>query len=175
MKNHKLHLLIVVFAIQIIINSCKIETDKNIDVEKVKQEMADRKFKRLTDAQIVQGAYEKALELRESAMNEIKPDSLLCGKKEFDQLSNEEKVFIEKIEVSCKENPFTDSKGKQVWEAYIYNIQNGLPLKDNIQKLENGRLVYSYPFSFKNSEEDSVNQLGLLNIWINKKELIRSL
>ncbi|WP_020529203.1 hypothetical protein [Flexithrix dorotheae] len=174
MKDYRFLLIVFIFLISE--TSCKIETDKNIDVEKVKQEMADRKFKRLTDAQIVQGAYDKAVELRKSALKDLKLDTLLCGKTDFSALSAKEKIFIEKIEVSCEENPFRDSKGKQVWEAYHYNIQNGLPLKDNIQKLEDGELVYSFPFSFEKSENDSIiHQLGLLNIWINKKELIRNL
>jgi hypothetical protein len=163
---------LLLFSLIFFLNACTIKQSDNVNVDVVKEEISDAKIKRLTDAQIVQEAYEKGKVISDTLMPILKKQTQLCGFQDFSALNNTQKALILKISLDCQMPNNISDKEKQVWESYLYGIQENIPLKDNIQKLEEDEILYTYPF-LQSNVSDSTQKLAVLKILLSKKEVIR--
>ncbi|GAB4331116.1 MAG: hypothetical protein OHK0038_05810 [Flammeovirgaceae bacterium] len=163
---------LLLFNLILIFAACNIKQSDNVNVDIVKQEISNAKIKRLTDAQIVQEAYEKGKMIADTLMPILKKQQQLCGFQDFSSLNNQQKSLILKISLECQMPSNVSDKEKQVWESYLYGIQENIPLKDNIQKLEEDQILYTYPF-LQESAQDPTQKLAVLKILLSKKEVIR--
>jgi len=159
----------------VVATSCKVETDSNMDVEKVKQEIKDRKIRKITDAELLVEASDRGktvvalfLEQQPLSQNACGTDNWLPKEAEEGELGE----LLERVVVYCKAAPGFGQKERQIWEAYQYNTENGLELQPNIQKLADGeQLLYTHPFSYQNTAGG--NSLGVLAVYFSKKDVIR--
>jgi|GEM_PF-5906795 len=138
-----------------------------MDVEKVKEEINERKIRRFTDAQIVQAAYDSGKVI----ISDLKLSSTSCNDRI--EISND---LVQECIIICDSTNLTNKKEQQVWEAYQYNFANELPLKDNIQKSNDTSILYTKPLSSNNQvKSDSLDTLKVIFLRIKKKELILSM
>lgn len=114
--------------------------DQKIDTTKAREEMEDREIKVVSDAEIVERAMEIGMSVSEDFVLEVVPEPLsgtLVLNTEFgpDSLYQKHRYFFDDPE---------DLSGKalQVFEAYRYNRENDIVSEPNLQKLDDGRLLY---------------------------------
>jgi hypothetical protein len=149
---------------------CKVETDNAINVEKVKEEINDRKIKRYTDAQIVQAAFEMGKSIADSLGEDLLAGAV-CGQSLKERLSDTwQKQAADAVSVICTLATNWQEKEKLVWEAYAYNQENGLPLQENIQRIDPEFFVFTHPLA-----ADTTVTFRVLRIQLSSKEVIRSL
>ena len=121
--------------------------------QKIKEETADRKIKRITDADILNAAKARAEKLYKS---------IDTNKYNF-STSNEQIKWV-----SMKDT-LTNVYEKNMQEAYQYSLDQGLELYDNIEEVENAIIVYTKPEVISDSLQ------GFWIISLDKKEVIRAL
>jgi len=163
--NQKSFSLIQLVTITLLLGNlaCSVK-QADMDVEKVKEEINSRKIKRLTDAQIVQAAYDSG----KAIVANIDLKAVECNK----QL-NINHALVEACSIVCDSTLLSNTKELQIWEAYTYNHKNGLPMNDNIQKSTDSNLLYTYPIN----NSDTTNQFTdtqpkVVFLKISKKKLV---
>jgi hypothetical protein len=140
--------------------SCSSES--RIDREKVKQEMENRKIKKVKDHDIIEhgfkmGSYissesEKALlNLLQNAIQEKGIEGAveycnLAVNPLMDSLKNEHKAIIGRTSHRLRnKNNKPDQSEKEILEAYLYNVEKGYDLTENIQLLNDEYVLYTKP------------------------------
>jgi hypothetical protein len=117
--------------------------------QKLKQEAADRKIQRHTDADILTAAKIMAVEVYElSKSKDILPDNMRWVSLQ-DTLSNSYEV--------------------QMQEAYQYSIDKGLTLYENIEASEDGEYIFTKPENLTDSTH------GFWIIVLEQKAIIKSI
>lgn len=142
--------------------------DQKIDTTKARQEMEDREIRVLSEADILERAMEIGLELSKDFAIEVVPEPFTetyVINTEFgpDSVYKKHRYFFDDPE---------DLAGKplQVFEAYLYNRENGLASDPNIQKLDGGKMLYfTLPMY-----ADSVS-VGMWAIEIPRKKVVLSI
>jgi len=152
--------------------SCNLKTSDKIDAEAVNQEIKARKIKRLTDAQIVQSAFERGKDIASHLIPVLEKDTAICQFSNFSLVPEVKQKFISKIEMVCETKSDFKEKEKQVWEAYQYNFKEGLAVEENIQKIDDKEILYSYPFFYPNDNGEDC--LAMLRLLLSKREVIRN-
>lgn len=114
--------------------------DQKIDTTKARQEMEDREIKVVSDAEIVERAMEIGLNISKDFSIQVVPEPLsetLVLNTDFgtDSLYQKHRYFFDDPE---------DLSGKalQVFEAYRYNRENSIVSEPNLQKLNDGKVLY---------------------------------
>lgn len=136
--------------------------------EALRQEMANREPKKVSDAEIIESAYTQGKIIADSSQKVI-----------FNTLvvQLEEAGFVEALKF-CNVNayPLTDSLSSKfgaeikrvsnkprnpsnapdeletlLLDSYLYNVENDLPLEDNVQKIDENYLLYTMPIVINNS------------------------
>ena len=134
----------------------------DMDVEKVKEEINSRKIRRVTDAEIVQAAYDSG----KTIIEKVDLDQTSCN--ESINLENE---LVLSCSLVCDDAVLEDEKEKQIWSAYQYNFENGLEMADNIQKSGDAVLLYTLPITVANTSDASPSP-KVLFLRISRKALI---
>ena len=142
--------------------ACDSGSQRSVNREALREEMRNRKPKKLSEAQITAEAFRQGNLLAEAAQ-----DSLLERLKSViktagvpaaieycqlqalpitESLSAEYKAAIRRSSLSLR-NPANapDVLENQLLEAYHYNQENKLPLEDNVQRLGEEYLLYTKP------------------------------
>ena len=117
--------------------------------QKLKQEAADRKIVRVTDADILTAAKEMASGIFEQRQG----DST--------KRDNVKWISLQDSTLSAYE--------RQMQEAYQYALDQGLDLYDNIEDTEDGMIIFTKP----DISPDSIH--GFWVITLDKKEVIKAL
>ena len=148
--------LLILFLLGV---ACSCGDDK-IDTAKAKAEMEAREIKKVSEAEIVEEAFRLGRELKTPF--EIKIDS-----------NGFYSVYLGQDEKISKAHYFLDStyrlKGKAlgIFEAYQYNLENGINSEDIVQKLDDkDTFLYTSP-SFFNDQN-----VGIWAIRFSRKELV---
>jgi hypothetical protein len=190
---------IVAFCSVMLLTACGgiDSSEQQIDRESIREEMEQREIRRVLPAELVEAAYERGATLSQQAL-EIAIDArqtksgtlqgpgdfLSAAGKHIDSLAKAENVDIRWVSVDT-DTALLGEKERQLWEAYLYNIENELPVNDNVQRLGDEEYLYTRPLSLSpelrkkiaGSEETESPQgfLGMWSIRISKKRLIQSM
>lgn len=164
MKNIYQHITCYLILIGILF-SCGLKTSDKIDANNVNRQIKERKIKQIHENDIAEKGYSIGQEIMK---NNIFPFN--CGQLDLNLLPDSLKPFVTKAWVECSES--SDKIRKSVWKAYEYNIQNKLPLNDNIQNIITSSNRNSYLYSSPSSNNDS---LKIIQIELNHKALVLSL
>ncbi|MEN7546525.1 hypothetical protein AAG747_01310 [Rapidithrix thailandica] len=149
---------------------CQVKQSDYVDTDLVKREIKSREFKKLTDAQIMNGAYEQGKKLSNKILTEHTFTSHYCDSGElFTQYADS---ICQTVRLVCAEQNTQDKTEAAIWQAYQHNYREDMDLSDNIQELNEAEYLYSHPIVLEN---DSAKSFTLLNIVINKKEMIKTL
>ena len=162
----KMNFLFGCFFIAVLI-SCGGEQSQ-LDSESLKEEMSNREIKRISESDIMQRAYELGDEVAtqaqialgsklKTAMQDGGPVSAIefCNVNAYpllDSLRLKYQVSIKRASFRTR-NP-QDSPTEMealLLEAYQYNVENSLELKDNLQKLGDTAILFSRPIVLNNA------------------------
>lgn len=169
-------------------------SEQGIDREAIREEMEQREIKRILPAELVEGAYQRGEALAEAARDlvlntypqpvEQQPADFVTDEanEKIDSLSKAEDVNIAWVSKTT-DTASLGEKEKQLWEAYLYNVDNDLPLNDNVQRIGEEEYLYTKPLlldpeirrNMLGSESDTTAFLGMWSIRISKKNLIQSM
>lgn len=148
--------------------ACGPSPDGQINREKVKEEIENRELKRISEAEIIAGAYtagnllanaaDKGLakKMEKAIMTHGAPASLqycsLEDIKALDSLLNVYGANMKRVSFLKKNSPGILSETEAgLLEAYRYEAENNGKLNPNVQPLENGDLLYSAPILLNNN------------------------
>ncbi|MBD0400129.1 MULTISPECIES: hypothetical protein [unclassified Flammeovirga] len=145
--------------------SCGLRTSDKIDANSVNKQIKERKIKQIKENDIA----EKGFSIGSSIIKTISIDQA-CGDLSLDIFADSLKPYIKKAWIECS-TP-TDEIEKSVWEAYQYNLDNNLPLNDNIQKIITSSNKKSYLYS---SAMNNNGSLKIVQIELNHKALVLAL
>lgn len=138
------------FVLSILIcSACNQEGMSDEHRQKLKQEAADRKIQRVTDADILNAAKIQVEEVYSS---------------------NQSKRILQKNAkwISLQDSA-TSGYEQQIQEAYQYSLNQGLALYDNIEDTKDGKIIFTKP----GIVSDSIH--GFWLITLDKKEVIKGL
>ena len=160
---------IVLFFFTLIISSCGGNIKADMDVEKVKDEIASRKIKHFTDAQITQAAYDFGKEFIEKE----KFNSVNCNSSMLRENNNK---IIDSCFLICNDSLISNEKEKLIWQAYNKNFEQGALMSSNIQEVDNNYFLYTTPLtSLANINKEATKSFEIVFLRINKKNLIKNM
>ena len=168
------------------------EEQKNMQSDELKEEMADRELKRLSEGEIMAKAKELGGEiakisqstlgeqLKKAISEEGVPGALkYCNVNAYPLLDSLQKTYGASIKrASLRARNVLDEPNsieRQILEAYQYNIEQGIDLDENVQRLGDTAILYSKPIILNNGiclncHGDPQNEIGASN-----SELIQEL
>lgn len=159
--------------------------------DKLKQEMADKKVKRVTIVQMNESVDDWGQEIAKVAQNELTarlkqagttaPSAELCQLKGLPQtqaLIKKYGVNVRLLSAADIKNPGLAPKEREVLDAYLYNVENKLPQTSNIQKIGDTLFVYNVPVPTDNPicRQCFAGQAQPLAVWrvaFPKREVVR--
>ena len=131
---------------------------------KIKEDMAQHKIVRVTDAEITATAFARGREIIKS-ISTLKNDTL--------KTDSVGKVYKAKIGWVVPGKKSALAIEQQLIEAYLESLING-GMQDNVQRLEADSMLYTFPVTEKLSD-GSETVKGMWSIKISKKDLILSM
>ena len=120
--------------------------------DKLKQEMADKKVKRLTNADLTEavdswGEQIVAIAEQEAATKLAKGDGQgVCDLHDLPKtqaLADRYGMTISLLSAADVQNPKLGQKEREVLDAYLYNAENNLPQSSNIQRISDTLFIYN--------------------------------
>jgi hypothetical protein len=164
----KMNVVYGIFIMLLCLACGQIDTQRQSDT--LKKEMKAKKLKRLTEGQIQTAAFEegKSIVLRLEGILLSIADTNNFDCEEFKNIQFQNEVLVS-FRLFCQQSPEMNEKERQIWEAYQNNLNQKLPIGDNLQKLGETAFLYSCPLYIKNQYQ------GLWSIILNKKEIVRKM
>jgi hypothetical protein len=170
------------FAFILILGLLSCGKTERVDTQAVKEEIADREIRRISEVEII----DKALSIAKEDEKKI----LLC-------LNKSEDTAFEKFSiVSCFDKSDSirilsgklylndDTVGRNEVEnglisAYKFDSRNGQKLYSNLQDLKNDQFLYSFPVyqgdSIFSLTPSNTSGLGIVLVYYSKKEVVKSM
>ncbi|BDD06301.1 hypothetical protein [Aureibacter tunicatorum] len=144
-----------------ILSSCNEERHKDAGSAAFKKERKNRSFRKISQGEITAQAFKVGRELRPVL------DSLnTLGKLDSTQQWEGFKISV----IDSSRFSKADSISQQLYDAYLYNLENKLPMEDNVQALNDDRYIYAYPL------QDSLSSsFKLVEVFLAKKNIILSM
>jgi hypothetical protein len=146
------------------------QADTQRKSEAFKEERKAREIRRITDGQIQTAAYEEGKNLHTRLegilLSQVDSTDFDCETAKEVQFQNE---ILVSFKLHCAKNETMNEKEAQIWEAYQKNIQQKLPIGDNLQKLGDTEFLYSAPFYLNKQYK------GIWSIVLNKREIVRKI
>lgn len=177
---------VLVFSFTLSLLSCNPDRIKQTD--QLRQEMADKKIKRVTNADLNETVNTWGQQIVQVVQNELtnklraggSPDSL-CRLKQLPKtiaLANRYALTIDLMGAQDVKNPRLAPKEREVLDAYLYNAENKLAQQSNIQRIGDSLYVYNAAVPADNPICQTCfgNQQQPLAIWrlvFSKREVIR--
>lgn len=162
--------------------------------DRLKQEMADKKVRRVTSAdlneavdswgqQIVAIAEKEATEKLATLKNEARTKETVCDLQQLPKtqaLAKRYGLTISLLGAADVENPKLAQKEREVLDAYLYNAQNRLPQSSNIQRIGDTLYVYNAAVPVSNALcqvcfGDQKEPLAVWRLAFPKQEIVRHL
>ncbi|GAA4407157.1 hypothetical protein GCM10023187_27400 [Nibrella viscosa] len=180
---------ILPLALLVLIASCN--TDRIQYTDKLKQEMADKKVKRVTAVQMNEAVNEWGEQIARVVQNELssKLQQTMATRAaaEVCQLQNLPKTQaiatkygarISLLGAADIKNSNLAAKEREVLDAYLYNVENKLPQTSNIQRIGDTLFVYNAPIPTENPicRQCFAGQTQPLAVWriaFPKREVVR--
>jgi hypothetical protein len=135
--------------------------------EALRQEMANREPKKVSDAEIIESAYTQGKIIADSSQKVIFNTLLVqleeagftealkfCNVHAYpitDSLSKRFGAIIKRVSDKPR-NPLNspDELETLLLDSYLYSVENNLPLEDNVQKIDENYLLYTKPIVINN-------------------------
>jgi hypothetical protein len=149
----------------LLFTACNVNQRDYVDVFTVKQEMKDRKPKRIMEATVTEAAIKEGKKIMEKLL--LLTPAPACGKMDYAKMDSATKMFIQSFDLICSLNECKTANEKQIFEAYQYNVANKILPTENIQKVDDKLLLFTFPLI----KSDSLK--GIFSIVLVKKEIIR--
>lgn len=145
--------LVSVFAVSFFVLSCNPE-NRIQQTPALRQEIADKKVKRITNIQLTETVDSWGQQLTAIAQKELAATlaqnttnaTTLCqlkGLPKTQALAKRYSFEINLLGASDVQNPTLPQKEREVLDAYLYNAENKLPQQANIQKINDTLFVYN--------------------------------
>lgn len=176
------------FTLSLFITACNPE-NRIQQTTALKQEIADKKVKRITDIQLNETVDSWGEQLTAIAQQELTAkltqqpadSEKLCqlnGLTKTQALAKRYSFTIALLGASDIQNPKLPQKEREVLDAYLYNAENKLPQPTNIQKINDTLFVYNTAVPTGNliCKACFGNQKQPLAVWrlvFHKREVIR--
>ena len=77
--------------------------------------------------------------------------------------------LVQRYSLVCQDAPALLPKEREIWQAYQYNVQNKLPIAENVQKVDNDFMLYTAPVTINEK------LVGMWSVLVDKKELVKEL
>ena len=158
------------FLILLVLGAC---SDKKVDTTFIQKEMKAREVKVVPEAKILQTAMSIGNRIAKELQNIPFGEHTNTGLIEYNE-PVQQKLLLEDISIRAlsfeSETQSMHEKERQLLEAYLYNIENGLPLEANVQQLNEGEtLLYTVPLVREGSP------LGMWSVKIPRKTVVLSI
>lgn len=114
--------------------------DQKIDTTKAREEMENREIKVVSEAEIIERALEIGNTLYKSFSIEVVPEPITKTYVINTNFGNDS--IYQKHRYLFDDPEDLGGKPLQVFEAYRYNRDNGLVSEPNVQKLDDGKMLY---------------------------------
>lgn len=180
-KLKKSLLIVVFFGLLLHVFTACDNNDSVIDTRSLKEEIGNRKIKKISDSQILEASFVKGRELIDTLSTQkntqphaIAPDTLdkqyRLGAMQplVESLQQVNKAEIKKIIAGDLSSTTTRKPEKEIFEAYQYNVAQGLKVDDNVQIMDR-YVFYSSPIL------DSGELKGMWSIYFDKSEIIKTI
>ncbi len=174
------------FALSLLSLACNPERVQYTDA--LKQEMADKKIKRVTIPQLTDAVDEWGEQIAKVAQNELTtklkaggdPKALcrLNGLPKTRALAKKYAIDIQLLGAADVKNPRLSQKEREIVDAYLYNAENKLAQTSNIQRIDDTLYVYNSPVPVDNlicqtCFGDQPQPLAVWRLAFHKREIIR--
>lgn len=168
-SNLKLYFSLLI-AFLFFLMSCHEKGTNQINKKAFKEEVKSRELKRVSNAEISNAAYEQGISIVKAAEkilfsavhNALAQNDSLAAAIEFyrlahhtvkDSLALEYNAIINRV--SLKNTSKTNEPNELeriLLDAYLYNVENKLPLEDNIQEIDKSYFLYTQPIMINSIE-----------------------
>ncbi|MDF9801130.1 hypothetical protein OKW21_006393 [Catalinimonas alkaloidigena] len=177
---------------------CDSASRKQLDQEAINKEMEQREIKRILPAEIVEGAYKQGNDIAVQAQElAVKLYQSEAGASEgldsfvnertlvtIDSLAKAHNAEIHWVPADAEQLQLSEME-QQLWEAYWYNVENDLPVNDNVQKINEEAYLYTKPMMLNPGlrkklpgSEDTLRNTDFMGMWsiqLSKKEIIQAM
>ena len=152
----------------IMASACGDLSQQEANRQKVKEGLEANQVKRILPAQIMEGAYQLGDEIATATQQSLTvhlqqslADGDLAAAISYcnlnalpitDSLAEQYQATIRRVSLQTRnpKNQPNELEGSLL-DAYAYNQEQGLPLKDNVQELEDGNFLYNKPIVIQNA------------------------
>lgn len=177
MKNFLLYTFLI--AGTLFYQSCDQSSDQ-LDTAAIKEELNNRKIKKISEADILEASFEKGrklidtLNLEKKKINSESTDTLNTQfrlgalQPVIESLQQVSKAEIKKIVPADLDANGVRKPEKEILEAYQYNAAQGLKVDDNVQILEQ-YIFYSAPIM------ESGELKGMWSVYFDKGEVVKGI
>ncbi len=155
--------------------------DSAIDTRAIKEEIGNRKIKKVSELQILEASFVKGRELIDT-LSVQKNDLKHTGESDtldkqyrlgamqplVESLQQANKAEIKKVIATDLNSATTRKPEKEIFEAYQYNVAQGLKVDDNVQIMDR-YVFYSSPIL------DSGELKGMWSIYFDKSEIVKAI
>ncbi|MEH0157911.1 hypothetical protein V6R21_27825 [Limibacter armeniacum] len=169
MKTLKVFFLLVMISG---LAACRLEVKTDIDTKAVNKELQSRKIRRISDTEISQEAYKRGTQIGAFYKASLDKQESICSLGVLPTLPDSLKQFVLRSQVICETPADSTTVEFQLYEAYRYALEQGGSIKENLQEKSETEYLYSLPFTY---QEGEVSRLALLNIALNKKQIVLGL
>lgn len=169
--------------------ACEVKTakDAGYNMQDVRQELELRKAKRITSQQFLSWVDEQggqmvvllnqllSRHISDSAMlKQTLPTLLQSSIDSLEQTFGCRITYVWVDEFARQQAQSTDSKIRQLWEAYLYDIEQKRPLQINIQYISTQEnYLYTAPIILYDRKPIDTTAFGLWVITFPRKEIVR--
>ena len=152
----------VILWIVLLLSGCG-QTNSNLNNKALKEEMANREIKKVSEGEIIDAAFKRgrfiadttqytilsALQQHLNQSDSIKSAFIFCKAAAYpltDSLSKSLSTIIRRVSLKTrnKENEPTTLEST-ILDSYGYNLEKNLPLEDNVQRMDDQYLLYTKP------------------------------
>lgn len=151
----------LVLSMAFLLISCGEKTN-NQNNDALKEEIANRELKKVSDAEIIATAYyygnlmadtsqflyfnSLQTQLKENGIGEALKFYNIKGNPVTDSLSSEFDATIRRVSDKPRNNENAPNELESLLlDSYLYNIENDLPLEENVQEVDESYLLYTRP------------------------------
>jgi len=172
-------------------------TQQQVDRDAINKAMAQREIKHILPAEIVKATYEQGEAIAKKAQqiaieqyqnNGEKAERFMSSPNmpEIDSLAEVYQAKIKWVTSSMNAEELQLSElEQQLWEAYLYNVENELEVNDNVQKIGDTHFLYTKPYLLDPKTrkklpggETALSKKQLLGMWsitLSKKDVIKGM
>lgn len=122
-----------------------------------RDEMETRKLTRVTEGQLMDFAFKLGTRIFDTLDKDTSKVLLKSIQEKYN--SSITYKYVDKLDTASKEY--------EIYEAYLYNVINNLPLEDNIQKIGESDILFTRPVINKKALK------AIKSMIISKKELVK--